>query len=195
METSEVAKLFKDALAAVEEAKVPEPLRTTAFSIAVDLLRGRGATPPEAPATPSPPPATETGDSEDPARKLAASLRLPIEVIEDVFDFSGGEFSLHVPTSRLTGTKKETTQQLSLLCVAGRLGSGLDATATPTSAIREVGQHYANKFDSTNFAVHVREQDDEFRFSGPPRKMTVKLTKLGHENARELVERLANPSE
>jgi hypothetical protein len=202
MDSSQVVKLLQAARHAVDEANLPELLQPAAFAIAVDLLARQ--TPNK---TNDVPKATDsvTGSRSDsdagevtsaqPASSiLASALGLAVEAIEEVFDFSGGKFLLHVPTSRLTGSKKETTQKLALLCVAGRIMSGMDPSTTATKEIREVGQHYGNKFDPANFARYLKQQDDEFRLVGSGRGATVKLTRQGQESAKSLIEQLSRPS-
>jgi hypothetical protein len=189
----EVHDVLVRALKAVDEADIPEELRTVAFGKAVDLIAAdAGGT------TERSQQRRDLGGSGHPATgdlaldKIAARLKLDVGVVQDVFHYDDERgLQIVVSSKKLEASRSGGTKQLALLVAAGRQAAGLDeGDWTDVGVIRQVCQDY-KKFDSSNFAKHIAGMKYEFNVTGSAQKRLVKITRPGWDAARELVERLA----
>jgi hypothetical protein len=193
LEQAEVEKLLAAARAAVDAAKIPDDLRSIAFTKALDLMAGAGlaiaapATP--APATPAAATLPPTGGPEKSLAKVAEKLVLPLEAVSEVFHIDGERLLLSVGTSKLESSSQAGAKQVTLLIAAGRQAGGWDDEWTATPAIRPVVESYG-KFDG-NYAKAIKAMDDDFSFSGSGAGRKLKVKRKGFENAAALIKKLA----
>jgi hypothetical protein len=186
-----VVKLLKEALKAVDSSGVPAELRPAAFREAIRLLSS-DLVPSGQPRSPSAPPKRTEPDSDgrhDHLAALANGLGLSHDVVSEVYHFDAGDLKLIVAPSKLEADKAGATKQIALLISAGRQGSGIDSTWTPSKVIRDVCEEFG-KFDSANFAAVLGSMGDVFGFDGRGRGRKVKVNRPGFEQAGTLIKRL-----
>lgn len=177
------------ALAAVEEAGVPEDLRELAFAKALDLYAGttsfpaRGGQQRETPLPPKPNGGPGTAEG---LAKVAQSLNVPQEEIENYFsEDSEGELTF-VGDPRPLG--KDTSSQaraVSLLLGYARQVGGYDSQGTPRKILRAacdslgiVDSNYSKLFD---------KKKEWFTTSGSGQNVTVKVKPAGRTAAEEMM--------
>jgi hypothetical protein len=190
----EVREVLVAALKAVDDAKLPPELQAVAFGKAVDLVAARAGSPvPQMQPVRRDHAAGEQPAAESsPLDRIAARLKLEVEVVQDVYHYDD-ERGLQIVVSprKLEKQLGGAAKQLALLVAAGRQASGLeDGEWTDIAEIREVCQEY-KKLDPSNFAAHIKSMKDEFNLRGSGQKRLVKVTRPGWDAARELVEKLA----
>jgi hypothetical protein len=194
-DSSRIAQILKDALAAVDEADVPPELKATALEKAIDVLAGvapggtaaaerkehdgggRGTTPG----------GHRTGDVLD---KIAETLKLDREVVEEVFHHDDTEgLRIVLGTGKFEVAKRAGTKQLALLLAAGRQAAGIEEW-TPTKDILTVVKDF-NRFDQANFAYTIKQMDHVFLFAGSSSSdRKVKVNRQGKEEAAALIRAL-----
>lgn len=192
MDQDDVKKVLAAAAKAVDDANVPQELRSLAFERAIDLLSRSSATPPAAPGgqhSGTETDALQSHPAESPLNRVAARLRLQRDAIEAVYTENGAEVEVSVPTDRLSAKKSTATREIAVLVAAARQANGEEYT--PSEPIRVVAQDY-DRFDGPNFASALNEMKGTFLAAGTPRNRTLKLTKPGWKAATDLVTRLAN---
>lgn len=192
MDQDDVKNVLAAATKAVDDANVPQELRSLAFERAIDLLSRSSAPLPAA--LGGLPSGTETGTppshpAESPLNRVATRLRLQRDAVEAVYTDDGAEVEVSVPTDRLSAKKSTATREIALLVAAARQANGEEYT--PSEAIRTVAQDY-DRFDGPNFASALNEMKGTFLATGTPRNRSFKLTKPGWKAATDLVTRIAN---
>ncbi len=189
-DTSQVVRVLRQALKAVEGSGVPTDLRPAAFREAVRLLSGES--PAEAAA-----PAVHTGGA-SPGRAasgqlaaLAAKLGVGRDAIGEVYQIESGDLKLIVASTKLQSDKRAATRQIAVLVAAGRQGAGIDTDWTESKGIRDACSDLG-KLDSPNFANTLNSMGDVFSFQGKGVSRKVKVIRPGFERATALVKELTN---
>lgn len=189
----DVKAILAEAAKAVEDSKMPDDLRKSAFEKAVDLLAAsQGA----APAIPVAPSATPSGAKSAAVvegestllSKVAAKLKIDPETLGEVLHEKDGRFDVIVPPAKFATGKAPGMKQLALVVAAARQGAELD-DFTDMEHIRHFAIEF-NKYDSANFATDLKDLEDELRFRKEGRKIFVKLTRVGWERAAALIRKL-----
>lgn len=190
-ESVKVATELHDELA---DSQIDEKFALAAFPVLLEHRLGRSS-PVASPAIRIEPsgasePQDDAQGESSVATALAARLRLPIEQLEDIYDFSVEPIALVVSPGRLASAVAHATEQIALLVVAARQAESSEAWTT-TSDIRSVCQDYA-RFDSSNFAGTLTSMHQEFAFRGSGRNREVRLTRPGWEKASALLSELGS---
>lgn len=185
----DVKAILIEANTFVEQAGVPQDLRPTAFAKAVDLVVAREgvlSSPADHPSTPH---LAKTRDESGSAvSRIAAKLKVDVDVARDVYHEQDGEIHVTVPPAKLDPGKKGATKQLALLLAAGRQAAGLE-DFTSVDKVREVAVEY-NKYDGPNFARAIGDLSDYLNFLGGSKNRSIKISRPGWEEASTLVNRL-----
>jgi hypothetical protein len=136
---------------------------------------GNGSAPP-------PPPTSASGDALD---RIAATMKLPRDVVELVYDARDDELTVIVAPRMLAGDKANATRQLAQIVAGGRQAAGMEEW-TSMSDVRPVVTDYG-KYDAGNFAAYIAKLDNVFRFSGKGTNRAMKVTRPGMESVAEVV--------
>jgi hypothetical protein len=184
-----VARILREAAAAVAEAGLPAEYEAVGFGKAVELIAGEVA--PE-PASRGAPPARlasvgTPGSSPDKLASIAAALGVGRELIDETYYLSGDEVGLGITSSQLDEQVGRAAQEVALLVSAARQGAGDDEWTT-TAVIRAVADDFSKL--NRHFAEQIDGMGDVFSFSGSGRSRRVKLKRTGYERAAALVRRL-----
>ena len=183
---------LRAAVAAVDEAQVPDDLRSIAFSKAVDLLAGNG--PGDAPRANAEgrPTATLGATLDAPSEgleRIAVALGVPGDRIEMIYTEHGDMLQVVADPDDLGKTTKERAKVVALLLAAGRQIGGWDEGSTSDEFVRaEIDR--LGVYDSTNYSNHVRELTAWFNLNGSGKKATYKLKHSGRQHLKELAARL-----
>lgn len=188
-----VATTLRAAVAAVEEAQVPDDLRPIAFSKAVDLLAGNGpgGAPRLASAEGGPSGARRAtaGAPSKGLEKIAVALGVPGNRIEMIYTEHGEVLQVVADPDDLGNTTKERAKVVALLLAAGRQLGGWDEGSTSDEYVRaEVDR--LGVYDSTNYSKHVKELAAWFNINGSGKKASYKLKHSGRQHIKELAARL-----
>jgi len=187
----DIASILAEAYKAVQDAGIPKELQQAAFEKAVDLASGDGVR--IAPQT-----AFESAASAEPASapaeddligRIAQKLKLDRESVERIYDVSGDELRLVLPSPKLSSGKKPATEEIALLVAAGRQAAGLDQETTDSDYAREIAEHY-RRYDQANFSRVIKDMHDVFIVRTNGRKKLLKMTQPGWEAACELASRI-----
>jgi hypothetical protein len=192
-------EILAAALAAVDDAKIPEHLQPIAFERAIDLLRDSNR-PSRVTVTSNESASSDgqlgeselsnnRGDSGDAIQRIANKLNVDREAVGEVYHVEDGEIKIMVAARKFPGPKQSAMQQIALLVCAGRQGAGQEEW-TGVIEIR-AAVDYMGRLDSPNFARALGGMEDQFGFAGSSRKRRVRLKKQGWEKAGELVRTLA----
>lgn len=192
MSASDEVGLLKRAVAALEQASVPEDLRTLAFAKVLDLLVR----------APSARTGHENGgetttkkvageEPSDSITSIASKIGIPAALMDRVLDEHGGELIFSGDVSSLGSTKYEKVHALALLLLAGRRWAGLDTGGTtPDEVLRaEVDRH--GLLDVTNYTKHIATLKPFVTISGSGKNATYKIKYDGLEKAKRLGRALA----
>jgi hypothetical protein len=188
METHEV---LAAALAAVQQANIPEPLRSVAFSKAVDLIARPSGT--AAPGTGSGQTGAQVGSGAAPEsdrlKRIADSLGVPQDRIEMIYQEHEDALQVVADPDLLGSSTKERAKSVALLVAGGRQLGGWDEGPTGDGVIRtEVDR--LGVYDGTNYSKHVRELSAWFNINGSARRASFRLKHAGRQNLKELASRL-----
>lgn len=188
-----VADILRAAAEAVEQAKVPEDLRTIAFGKAVDLLSGVGDAPVPSTNTAALGGSAPSAGGAAPSQRLqriADALDVQGDRIEIVYTEHGDALQLVADPADLGSSMKERAKNVALLLAGGRQLGGWDEGATLDEIVRgEVDR--LGVYDSTNYSKHVKELSVWFNVNGSGKKATYKLKFTGRQQLKELVGRLS----
>jgi hypothetical protein len=193
-----VADILGEAIAAVNEADVPDDLKQAAFSKAVDVIMARRTAETAAPmGTAAAAPAAAAAPTVDRAvptagaivGSIAARLRLNPEVVGEVYDETDGKLDVIVPPRKLAAGKATATKQLALLVVAARQAAEIEEW-TDADEIRRFVEDF-KRYDQANFAATLKDMDDIFRVKQSGRKISLKLSRPGWDRAVELITKLS----
>lgn len=193
----EPTEVLTKALAAVEEAQIPDDLRELAFGKAVDLYAGTaspqtgGGQQHQAP--PPPPPSERDRHSDLPERltKVAEFYGLPADEVEDYFaEGEDGELRFTHDPESLGSTTVETVRSLSLLLGCARRMGGYDDNGTSVQVFRQECQRLGI-YDTSNFSGHVGGMTKWFNVNGTGTGRTFVLKPTGRKDAKKLMSELA----
>jgi hypothetical protein len=186
-----VSDILASAVAAVDRANVPTDLRAAAFTAALRLLAdeepaaaGRDVPALRRPTNQPPPGGAPTTSSSSLLETVAAGLELDPSKIGKLFAEKDGEPELILKTRELPTAKSEAAQELSLVVMAARQLGGVEEY-TEAEVLRSVCRRYG-KFDSANFATHMKKLDNLIITKGRGVNVQRKLTQPGVEEASRL---------
>jgi hypothetical protein len=194
--TDGIVDALKRAVAAVEEAGVPEDLREEAFraALASEGLQpapaasgavGKGDSSPVGEGPPS--------DASEPLQKIAKKLKLDPALVGRIFEIDGDTVHLLVSTSDLDSKASVSQQEITLLVIAARQAAGLDDELTHVKEVREIAKEFG-VFDS-NFSGNITPlKGSRIRFTGSAATRQFKMNQPGFEAAAAIVKRLAEQS-
>jgi hypothetical protein len=185
----EVKRLMMEAVQAVEEAKVPDDLRATAFEKSFDALLGAGTADEQETRRETPTPRVMPSPDGPSLDAIAVGLGLELALVEEMYYADGDSLSLTVASSKFDPRKAGATQQIALLLAAGRQAGGWDQW-TEVGHIRDACREYG-RFDVANFATTVKRMGDVFSFRGRARQLEVRVTRPGFEKAAALARDLS----
>jgi hypothetical protein len=191
-ERTEIVRTLRQALAAVDDAQIPEELRATAFDKAVDLVRaGSGG---QGSADSILRQSHVAAEQEDGSRlrRIASRLGVHEELLENVYDAGHDELQLVMPRSKLPSQKGPAMRMLALISAAGRQAGGYDPEWTTSDRIREECRQFG-VLDSANFSARLAEADDVFVVRGGAKDREFKVTRHGFEEAGKVIARLIGP--
>jgi len=187
----ELTEALKRAAEIVDEAKIPDDLRSAAFQKAVDTLMAPAPETPAARGSAAAAPST-TASPRGGLLAISQKLGLSVDVVDEVFQVADGTLDVILGYSRIASGRAAGARQIAVIVAAGRQAAGLDGDGwTPVSAIREICKEF-NKFDQANFATTIVEMDQWFSVSGTGASRKVKLTRAGWEHAAQLVSELTS---
>jgi hypothetical protein len=191
MNDQDVSDLLKRTWGAVESAGVPEHLHQTAFEAALSLLTGESRLPGDTDVTGQ---VQSNGhkptDGGSLLGKTAAALRVGLPELERVFEVTeDGIPELNLESRRLPNSTSEAAQEIALLVMAARQLGGIEQN-TEAETIRMACRAYG-KFDSNNFAAHMKALDHLVLFEGKGVSAKLKLTRPGREAVAKLVQKYA----
>lgn len=191
MDDQQVIELLKRAVSAVDASGAPEDLREAAFAASIGLLSGDiVAIPPVGAGSlltpPLQPPGGEASGS-DLLDRIASELGVEASKIAKVFKDHDGLPEMIIKSNKLPGPKSQAAADVALLIMGARQAAGIDEF-TEAEVLREACKQYS-KFDSSNFAAHLKALDSLVQSSGKGQSMLRKLTKPGREAAAELIEK------
>ena len=196
MDTEGVQELLAAAVAAVDQAGVPDDLRPTAYASAISLLTAdralyvtgshQEALPDELPRRLGSASGTDRVNATGSClEKIAAGLGLPLHKVQRVYASKDGAPHLILSSKRLPKTKSAAAFDIALLEMAGRQLSQTD-DYTEGQALRETVKRYG-KFDRSNFAGTMKSLDNLILTIGKGAGAKRKLTQPGIDAAADLV--------
>jgi hypothetical protein len=153
MDRTDVTGILAEAIKAVEDAKVPNDLRTVAFERTLDLLVGGARPAPLMPAAPvgalaAPSPLVTLAAGELMSR-LAERLHVDRDLLETVFTEHEGKLVVTLLHGKLTKSKSTGAREIGLLVCAAEQVASEDTTSS--ESIRKIAEEY-DKYDQPNFA-------------------------------------------
>jgi hypothetical protein len=194
--TDSTVEALKAAVAALEDARVPEDLREVAFSRVLDNYLANEAGPSSA-SVPSGGTGAEGGgggETADPSGKLqalAGKLDVGTDAVERVYDIDEDGVHLNIPRSKLDRKKKLAQQEAARLVAAARQATG-DEQWTPVEVIGEAADDLGVK--DTNFSKNISALNGVgLRIRGSAGKRELKMNQVGYEATAEIVRRLSEP--
>jgi len=189
MSDDKIVKALERAVAAVDQAKVPDDLRSDAFKLAWQEMSGQTEPPGTAGGLPNTSPPASAPAAEGAWAELAKRLTgVTVEQLQDIYELGeGGTFTPHLPTPALPRAKSDATRALALLIFAGRQYT--DQEWTPGDLVIEVCKNY-KKFDQANNASIMAEGDSHWRIEGKGKSKKYKLIRPGWEEAARLITRV-----
>ena len=122
------------------------------------------------------------------ADAVARYFGIDPESTGELFDLSGEEPTLHLPSGRLGHSKAERVREIALLVCGVRTALGID---TGSRHIRTVVEQYGDL--DTNFVAHLTEFD-KVAVRGKPgsQNRLVRMRATGAEESRALAQRLVS---
>ena len=185
----DVKDILVSARRAVDEAEIPDDLRSIAFGKAIDLIAG----PRKLADGPSIDAASQGREASDQPGDgtldlIAKKLELDLAVVDQVFDVVEGEVHVVVHPGKLHNSKKRGTEQVALLVAAGRQAAGFD-DVTLWDTIRAVAEDF-KRYDPPNFAKTINGMSDEFTQRQSGKSRAVKVSRPGWAAAKQLVNAL-----
>jgi hypothetical protein len=183
----QLVESLSNAVAALDEAKVPKDLREVAFKAALAGLNIKSENGDETPLA-VPTPSGDAGGSADHFGKIAKKLKVDAAAVERVFDFDDGDVHLLIGHTDLNSTRSEAQKEVALLVVAARQGAGLEDW-TSTEEVRNAANDLG-VYDKA-FASRVETlKGGRMRMRGKGRSRELKMNQPGFEEAAALVSRL-----
>jgi hypothetical protein len=190
----DVVDAIKRTVECMDRAGLPSDLRGPAFRPVFDRVVGTSPRPAVAPRR------ERVGESQvaSSLEPIATRVGLPVDVIEQVYEFTpGGELQIVVPAARLEAAKSRAAQQIAALVAFGRQTLGLDENNwTPIEHVRVICQDF-NKYDEGNFASSIRTIDGMFKANvrGNGRQREIRMTRESWPLVANLIRDLTGSSE
>lgn len=189
-----VVDALKAAVAAVEEAGVPEDLREPAFR-AVLASKGLTTGTKEAPGLTNEGQGPGEGSAHDGASdelvRIGKKLKLPAELVGRIFEVEDQAVHLLVSRSDLDDKVITAQQEITLLVLAARQAAGVDAEMTAVEDVRAVLSDFGVL--DRNFSSNIASlKGGQVRFSGSAQKRQFKVNQPGYEAAADIVKRLTD---
>jgi hypothetical protein len=124
--------------------------------------------------------------------KLARKLKCDLDVTKLAFEFDDGDVHLLVAASDLDSKSATAQQEVALLVLAARQGSGMEEW-TSAKVIRDVAQNLGvYESNHSTYVGELKGRRVRIKGKGPSREL--KLNQPGFEDAAALVSRLADSS-
>jgi hypothetical protein len=196
MSQARLVEALKNAVAVVDDAKVPNDLREAAFVRALDELLGR-ISPIARPSSEqvdraSEAPTSVAVDDDGGVGRIAKRLHIGTELAARIFDVDEDGLHLLSPRSAFDTKRLTATQQVATLVVAGRQAAISDEGWTEAADVRAVADK-KGVLDPANFAKAINALDGQgMRIRGNPRNREIKMNDHGFELAGQLAARLVN---
>jgi hypothetical protein len=183
VDAEDVTQILRQAASAVEASELPEDLRVSAFTAAVQLLTlAGGLSPPARPAA-----AGADPGSDSPIARIAAGLNIDVSQARDAFDVSeDGELWVLVPRSKFPKSKAPAMRQLALLVASARQLAGLEEW-TSSDVLRDQCRQFG-VFDRSNFAAELASMQDLFVMRGKGQQREFRVTRAGLDEVRRFVD-------
>jgi len=178
---NEVSEILRQAADIVVAADIPKELQPVAYGKAVELISDSIQLPERG--------TSKHSDSRDgdPVGRIASTLKVERDVVEDTYEITDDGVSLVVSPSKLEQQKTKATKQIALLVAAARQATGEEWTQSKT--IRAVVDDYG-KLDGPNFASSISELGDFLKFAGSGPARRLKLRRSGFDEAAALIKQL-----
>lgn len=191
-----LVRALRQATAALDEAEVPEDLRSIAFDKAFDHLTGSGAIPASGGATASKQPSVSDNKAlggQDPIERIAGKLNVDPDLASRVYEVDDDGVHLTLPRSALNEKKRLAMQEVARLVMAGRQAIELEEF-TPSKVIREACDS-RGVLDAGNFAAALSALDGHgMRLRGSGASREAKLNAAGYEAAGAVISRILGAS-
>jgi hypothetical protein len=195
MNEDPVVEILTRAVAAIDNADVPTDLREAAFTAALRLLTEEqqpaglqsevSAT--SSTSTRTPPGGDGAGTGSNVLDKVAARLELDPKNVVKLFAEKDGVPELILKARDLPTTKSDAARDIALLVMAARqLG---DVEEYTEGEVLRVTCKRFGRFDSANFANHIKRLDNFIITDGKGVTAKRKLTQPGIEAAAELAKK------
>lgn len=186
----EVAAAVRAALRIVDEADVPDDLRSVVFEKAYSSLTVVADAAAQQTFSPSVEGArlADVGADNDEVARIASKLRVERRLVERVLEIDEDGAHIIVPRSRLAKQKSVAIQQVATLVVAARQAAGREEW-TPQTAVRAETEALGVD-DRSNFASHIKNVLG-IRGRGSGRTGELRMNAVGFESAAELISQLA----
>jgi hypothetical protein len=183
-----IVKRISDAVAAVEEASVPEDLRASAFNAAFwgDAVDAAKLVTPRSAATAKP---SVGGDWDanpaDGYAQIAERLGVTEEQAQFAFELIDGDVRLRIPPSLFNSTRKDAEIEIIYLLAAARQAAGIESA---TSARLLKGACDDRDKEDTNFGkILTGLHGQGLTIGGPSQTRTVTLNAGGFERAGKIL--------
>jgi hypothetical protein len=189
----EPVDLIRRAIAAVEQADVPEDLRQLAFAKVLELLAngiavGKDSKSPEDDAVTR---SESSSGQSNPISAISSKIGVSVSTMDRVFDEDDGELVFSGNVAALGSSRSDKVHALALLLLAGRRWAGLDGGGiTQDHVVRaEIDRH--GLLDVSNYGKHVATLKPFVAISGSGKNATYKIKYDGLEKAKQLARSLA----
>jgi hypothetical protein len=189
----EPVDLLKRAVAAVEEADVPEDLRTLAFAKALDLLVS--GKPSQSEDKNSGKSTSEGGgcghQRDDFASRIAAKIDVSPTLVDRIFDEHEEDLIFSGDVSGLGKSRNEKVHALTLLLLAGRRWAGLDTGGVTQDGVlrAEIDRH--GLLDVSNYSRQISVLKPYITITGSGKSGSYKIKYDGLEKAKQLARSMA----
>lgn len=186
-------KILEEALKAMDQAKVPEDLRSAALPALINLqarFKSVKYTDEQSKIDQKSKSAEETTISAS-LGKISKTLGIPLNRIDMIYDEHEDNLQVVADPADLGSTAKERAKSVALLLAGGRQLGGWDITTTPDSIIREE-LNRVGVYDPTNYSKHAKELTSWFNVNGSGKKATFKLKYQGRQALKEMTGQLAS---
>lgn len=182
----ELVSALRRAAQTVDEAELADDLRVVAFRhvLGIESVAVASPTPTTETVALAPRPSSEGG----PLDHIVERLKLPSQMVRDIYEQEGSEVKLVVSRSSLTepDSKAASMRDIALLVVAGRQAAGLEDYTT-FEMIRDECREL-NVYDQPNFASEVAKL--EFRTRGNGKNKEARANRHHFERVAELISRI-----
>jgi hypothetical protein len=184
--------LLKQAVAAVDEANVPQDLREIAFTKVLELLQGNSDSPQARNVQFIP---GKAADLEPKAlSQIASKIGIEPDLLDRVFEEGEDGLIFSGDAKALGSTKAKMVQGIVLLILAGRRWSGLDNGLNTSDEIVRAEVDRNSLLDVTNYGKHISALKPYVTITGTGKKAIYKIKHDGLERAKQIAQSLASES-